>query len=105
MKHLRKFEAFVDARGELHGLSKNISINGKYFEFDLYDVDLSDDITYIEGKIYFKPDVEEYEGTIIYDKSLDKCFTELPEEFFSSIEHYRAEFQKFCLKVKNELIR
>lgn len=105
MKHLRTFEAFVDAKGDLQSLSKNITVNGDSFDFDLYDVDSQPDISYIEGKIYFKPDVLEFEGTIIYDRELNKCFSEFDEDFYDVISDYRVEFEKFCEQVKNYIIR
>lgn len=45
MKHLKKFEAFVYANGELQELSKCISVNDG--SFDLYNVDKQEDILYI----------------------------------------------------------
>jgi hypothetical protein len=105
VKHLKTFEAFIDKAGEIQGLSKNITVNGENFDFDLYDIDQGEDIAYIEGKLYFKPEVEEFEGTIIYDSQLDRCFSEFDEGFYERIGDYRVEFEKFCEIVKKELIR
>lgn len=105
MKHMKTFEAFIDKKGHLQAFSKSISINGDIFEFDFSDIEEKSDISYIEGKIYFKPLIKEYTGSIIYDSNLGKFFSEFPEEFYDDIEDYQKEFDDFCMKVKKELIR
>ncbi len=105
MKHLKTFEAFVDKEGNLQAFSKGISVNGDVFDFDLYNVNEDSGIVYIEGKVYFKPKVEEFEGTIIFDRNLDKCFSEFDEDFYEMIAGHIEEFESFCEKVKGELIR
>lgn len=111
MKHIKTFEAFVDKSGDIHGLSKNISINSDIFDFDLYNIENEnengDNIFYLEGKLYLKPEVEEFEGTIIYDKTLGKFFYEFePEEGFNDLlKLYKEDFEKFCDVIKKQLIR
>jgi len=107
-QYIKRFEAFIDKNGTLNALSRNITISTDIFDFDLYNIDFNDsDLNYIEGKIYIKPQTSDYVGTIIYDKTLDKFFSEFEPEFYNDVKsnNYNDDLEKLYVEIKKDLVR
>ena len=102
MKHLKKFESWVD--DVLSKASENIVIeddNG-FFEFEVTDISKEPINYYIYGNLTV-PSGSEYKGHITYNYLSDECYHGFESDIIDDIEGIYKELEVFMEQVVDYL--